>query len=223
MCACQISLCILWKNPIAAHMIDVLHGLIFWWLMEKKKGTAEKGGMRKGKRTSVCRTVKLSSISRGEENQETVNGREKKINHRELQGEETGTAKLGTLEMASLGGTKSSPLYSLCCRYFYQHSICHLFLWFSKVAVAVTRQMVKKMFLEKLCMWVGYLLLKNIPKLPFLVSIDVTQWCLTALTVLSPISLLLRITRGHAWGAYSVWASSCLSQNSFSWSQKSTN
>lgn len=96
--------------------------------MEKKKGTAEKGGMRKGKRPSVCRTVKLSSISRGEENQETVNGSEKKINHRELQGEETGTAKPGTLEMASLGGTKSSPLYSLRCRYFYQHSICYLFL-----------------------------------------------------------------------------------------------
>lgn len=29
MCACQISLYILWKNPIAAHMIDVLHGPIF--------------------------------------------------------------------------------------------------------------------------------------------------------------------------------------------------
>lgn len=60
------------------------------------------------------------------------------------------------------------------CRYFYWGSICHLFLWFSRVTVTVTRQIIKKMFLGKFCIWVGYLLLKNIPKIAFLVS---KYWC----------------------------------------------
>lgn len=76
--------------------------------------------MREGKCTSVCWTGELSTINIGEENRETVNGSEKRISHRELQGEETGTAKPGTLEMARLvGQTKLSPLYTLHCRYFY--------------------------------------------------------------------------------------------------------
>ena len=35
----------------------------------QQQGTSQEGGMRKGKCRSVCRTGKLSTISRGEENQ----------------------------------------------------------------------------------------------------------------------------------------------------------
>lgn len=66
--------------------------------------------MKKGKCTSVCRTGKLSTISREEENKEIVHGSEKRVSHRELQGEETGTAKPGTLEIGRLVGTKLFPV-----------------------------------------------------------------------------------------------------------------
>lgn len=87
-------------------MIEVLHGLLFRRLMEKKswqRGTTEKGGMRKGKCKSVCRTGKLSTISRGEDNQgQRIKARKGTVTQNP---EEAGPAKPDTLKMAGLIAT----------------------------------------------------------------------------------------------------------------------
>lgn len=58
--------------------------------------------MRKGKCKSVGRTDELSPISRGEENQGTKLGSEKRGSRTELRGEETGAAKPDVLKVAGL-------------------------------------------------------------------------------------------------------------------------
>lgn len=131
--------------------------------------------MRRGKCTSVCRTGKFSTISRGEENQEAVHGSETRISHRELQGEGTGTAKPSTWKWPAW----LEPSYLLYINFTVNISAMTVF-------VICFYGSPKWLLLGKLCMQVRYLLPKNIPKIPFwYLSIDVTQWCLTALTIVS--------------------------------------
>lgn len=51
-----------------------------------QQGTTEKEGLKNSKCKSVCRTGKLSTASRGQENHGTVHGSKKRGSHAELGG-----------------------------------------------------------------------------------------------------------------------------------------
>lgn len=168
---------------MAAYKIVILRGLLFR-LMETKswqQGTPEEGGMRRINASVLAGQVSWAPLAEGSKIG-TVNGSKKRVSHTEL--------RVKRLALQNLMYWKWPDWLwpsNLHCSYFHYGSICCLVLWFSKVAVAVTRQITQAR--SENILWEALLVViafaaANEHFLKFLFwypGIDVTQWCLTSL------------------------------------------
>lgn len=169
---------------MAAYKIVILCGLLFRRLMETKswqQGTAEEGGMRRINASMLAGQVSWAPLAEGRKLGQWMEARK---------GSVTQNCWVKRLTLQNLMYWKWPDWLwpsNLHCSYFHYGSICCLVLWFSEVAVAVTRQITQAR--SENIPWEALLVViafaaANEHFLKFLFwypGIDVTQWCLTSL------------------------------------------